>query len=132
MTDEGYHHAAASGHAHVLQWLHLAQVPKPTEPLSFPPTSIYVTVPVIMLLGDIGCPLSLDMRSRLVQARRTFCAFHGCLRWYRLVGTGSRQHTRQQRDGSIAGTGLLAGLSGLPHELVIQIEVAAELQHALL
>ena len=131
-TDEVYHHAAWRGHMHVLRWLHLAQIPVPMAPVRCYSQNTDMPVPALMLLADIGCPLDPSLGRQLIRAQKAFCAFHGCVRWCRRVGPGCRQHARQERNGSMASTDLLLGLSRLPPELVNEVAVAAELQHDLL
>ncbi len=129
-----YHQAAIRRHAHVLQWLHGAGIPVPTDAIS----DAYgaMGVPITMFMGDIGCPLCPSSQRRLMRARRAFCTFHGLLRWCRnhqpVYGQGPRRRHAFDQKFRNGKKDLLVGLSRLPPELVSRIAVAAGLQHDLL
>ena len=40
---------------------------------------------MLLFLGDAGCSLDKDSKTRADLARRTLCTFHGLLRWCRRV-----------------------------------------------
>ena len=126
-----YEMAIRQQHPHVLQWLHAAELAKPSFPLR---RSIVWSVPVIMVLGDIGYPLDGTALDGLSQARRTFCTFHGLLRWCQRSGAALGQRMRFRPAFSdkfcdrTSSNELLLRLSSLPPELIAKIAVAAQLQ----
>ncbi|KAK9830860.1 hypothetical protein WJX74_010724 [Apatococcus lobatus] len=132
-SNDLYSAAVFNNHGHVLEWLHTRGLPVPRAGMGWIASGqAPVSVPSLMFLGDIGFPLSVNMRPKLVQARKTFCTFYGLLRWCSsaVAGKGAHaafdclatDHTRQN---------LLVHLSLLPQELITRIAVAAELQHGL-
>ncbi len=133
-----YQKAAEVNDVRMLGWLHAAQIPKPKNPLkdmhglSEMPE---ISVPVLLFLDEIGVALGPELQKKLVQARRSFCTFHGLVRWCRDASPEQRtwhRRTASANSASIAslpsGTGLLIGLSQLHPDLVDKIAVAADIQ----
>lgn len=128
-----YVEAANLGHMHVLKWLSAVAIPVPQGVtcalVRQAPTA------AIMYLGDIGHPLSVGQQGRLSKARRTFCTFHGLLRWCRrAVGDPSHgiRNAFNYSATHCSGQELLVRLAQLPHELLVKIAAAADLQHNLM
>ncbi len=118
----------------VVRWLHQERIPMTSQG----ETCKSMSVPFLMFLGNIGYGLPPFMHNTLVQARRTFCTFHGLVRWCSRPSSDPRQHS-VHRHGRVSlysrralGEELLEGLARLPPELVTKIAVAAGLQHAVL
>ena len=131
-TGQAYYEAAWRGHISILRWLHRKQVPVPNAH-STPPT-VCISSPVLLFLGDIHAPLPPPEQSQLMLARKTFCTFHGLLRWCRhAVSDPSRGMDRafDALSTDTSGQTLLVWLSLLPPDLRNKIAVAAGLQHDL-
>ena len=130
-----YYHAHR--HTQVLKWLHHLGTPAPAT-VGYRkrlPAPISISSPVLMFLGDIGAPLLRSEMSRLLVARKTFCMFHGLLRWCRrAVSDPSRgiHWAFDEQLPSVTGQHLLVHLSMLPPEVTTRIAVAADLQHDLI
>ena len=118
-----------SGHKQVLRWLHDQKLPVPDQLIS---SGRWFSPPSLLFLGDIGAELLPDQRAELLVARRTFCTFHGLLRWCRSAVSDPSRGANSAFDylsNKSAGQELLVLLSQLPSELVTKIAVAAHLQH---
>lgn len=140
-----YYSAAFAAHQQheVLQWLHRQGVPAPPKLHDLDTFArdlvLSISIPTLMLLGDIGVPIPQEVIKRLTVARKTFCTFHGLLRWTRQA----RQAVSGRCMGpdkpsccpfsatatSPAGSSLLKALSMLPEELIATIAVKAQLQY---
>lgn len=138
---EGLYYLAANyGQTEILQWLHQQDAPCPKDRLSFGDIGRHcslgpVRVPHLMFLGDIGAWLSDERQSQLLQARRTYCTFHGLVRWSRCTSPDWLSMTNGMLEISnalSAGQLLLHRISMLPAELVKKIALAAGLQHDIL
>ena len=130
--------AACSSQIEILKWLHAKGVPVPTAmsnvgTLDGCESSLgSAWVPILMFLGDIGAFLPALHYKQLTQARRTFCTFHGLLRWCRRAVSDPSRGIHQAFDEllpTVTGQHLLVHLCLLPLELVSRIAVAADLQH---
>ncbi len=115
-----------------VRWLHQHNNPLPGQ---WEAVSISGNVPILMFFGDIGVHLWYEDTASLETARRTFCTFHGLLRWcLRAVADPSRNAARAfdylapNSDGQV----LLTRLALLPSELITKIALMARLQHDLL
>ena len=132
-----YYDAAASGSHDTLKWIHAQDIPPPPEcrgELGYVPEGSLrsASIPMLMILSDIGVPLPPKQQARLQAARRAFCTFHGLVCWGRhaLSDTDSGYHPAfRQPLARTSGQHLLVGLSMLPLELLNRIAIAAELQH---
>ena len=85
-----------------------------------------------MPLGDMALPIPEPAAHRLLLGRRTFCTFHGLLRWARSAVTGISKGLDHAFDHSaldVTGEHLLIRLSMLPQELISKIATLANLQH---
>ncbi|KAK9830758.1 hypothetical protein WJX74_005909 [Apatococcus lobatus] len=130
-SDELYRNAAYYNHGHVLEWLHTRGLPVPKPGMGWTAPG-QAPIPILMFLGDIGYPMSMYSRPKLVQARKTFCTFYGLLRWCSSAVAGKGAHAAFDclaTDHTCQN--LLVHLSLLPQELITRIAVAAELQHGL-
>ena len=125
----------AASHPQVLFWLHVpasTTIPKDAAELwslSQAPSD------AVMVLGDMGVPLPEAATQRLLLARRTFCTFHGLLRWAcsALASLrGGHGHANDCSAPGMTGKHLLIRLSMLPQELINKIARLAGLQQILL
>ena len=136
-----YYEAACNGHPQTLRWLYRKGItaPRPVDvgihDLSYRRShySLHnVSTPILMYLGDIGAALPAVQHHQLMLARRTFCMFHGLLRWCRRAVSNPSLGIHQAFNELLpdaSGQHLLVNLSLLPPELLTRIAVAAELQH---
>lgn len=129
---EAWTHAASDGHHHVLQWLHERKIPFVDPETGASPLQSPSSASALMLVADMGWPLRGSGWEKLRMARKTFCTFHGLLRWCR------RAVSDPSRGVSVAfnylgpnasGQGLLVRMSRLPQELIDVIAVKAGLHH---
>lgn len=130
-----YYHAAVRNSGHILQWLHRQLVPVLSEELACSISDQWIVAPAVMFLGDIGFPLCKELTWRLVIAQRTYCTFHGLVRWSRTAVADPSKgiHCAFNPSPSKAdGEHLLIRLSMLPEDLLHNIARLAGLQHDLL
>ncbi len=73
-----YQCAITERHVPLLQWLHDSNIPKPTEDLG---DWLRIDTPVLLLLAEIGVPMSDSVKAKLILAQRSYCTFHGLVRW---------------------------------------------------
>lgn len=134
LTGDLYYWGARYGYNQILQWLHRQGVCSLAE---LPPMLAkyrrfdlrFVRTPIIMFLGDIGVPLPDALEERLSLARRTFCLFHGLLRWSRRTASALPSCSAGACHRSGPGNQLLVRLAMLPAELTRKIAIMAQLQH---
>ena len=117
----------------ILGWLHTARVPLPPSADDYAQSCLdFAAGPDLMYLADIGVPIPRDCLHSLLQARKTFCTFHGLLRWCRSAVADPSRGAHGVFDGlaeSAHGQQLLVRLSMLPSELLVKIAVEANIQH---
>ncbi|KAK9840324.1 hypothetical protein WJX74_007627 [Apatococcus lobatus] len=104
-----------------------------TEPVSSS-CSKSITTPLLLLLGDIGAALTPEQQVQLLSARRTFCTFHGLLRWCRHAVWDPSKGMHRAFDilsTNASGQNLLVRLSMLPPEILSRIALIAGLQHTI-
>lgn len=132
-----YYRAAVADCPAMLQWLYELAVPVTMAM----PNSVAVewSIPggdwstsAVMFLADMGAPLPAAWAEKVLLARRTFCTFHGLLRWCRHAVCDPSQGLDQAFSRTPAnnfGEQLLIRLSFLPQELLSKIASMADLQH---
>ncbi|KAK9830769.1 hypothetical protein WJX74_006321 [Apatococcus lobatus] len=124
--------ALSRRHPHVLRWLHVRKIPFASPGTKCLPRLDYPSASILMLVGDMGSPLDERDQDRLALARRTFCLFHGLLRWCRKAVSDPSRGAQLAFDylgSNTSGQGLLVRMSRLPQELIALIAVKADLQY---
>ena len=142
LTADLYYAAARAGHMHVLSWLHRNNIPITvfqTEADRDHAASDIMALrmrstcmPALMFLEDIGAPLPAAIRQMVQHARKTYCTFHGLLRWCRHAASDPSRGAHRAFDSQASdrsGQLLLVRLSLLPQDLIIKVAAAAGLQH---
>ena len=128
ITGDAYIHAACKGNCQIISWLHEQGIPLPTQPVSYRSPS----AACLLLLGDIGLALEQHLQVKLLMARKTFCTFHGMLRWCRRAISNPNsglQHAFDFMSSESTRQNLLVQLALLPAEIARKIAVMADLQH---
>ena len=131
-----YHVAGAYVPAyHILRWLRDQKVPAPetvSDRLWMSCCLFHVKPPTLMLLADLGAGLPKAAQANLILARKSFCTFHGLVRWIRRAVSDPSKNIHlafNQLTTDVSGQQLLLHLSMLAPELVCKIAVMARLQY---
>ena len=134
LTGQLYLEAARGDHCHILKFLHGMNVPLGGADQGITNWDLLdrAQTTTLMFLADIGVQLPVEMRRKVMQARRAHCTFHGLIRWCRRAVSDPSRGAHRAFDSLAAdGSGqmLLTRLCLLPPELVSKIAVMAQLQH---
>lgn len=125
-------HGPAKG---ILRWLREQKVPPPatiSDRLWMNANLRVATAPRLMFLADLGVELPKNDKEKLIRARKTFCTFHGLVRWIRRAVSDPSKNIHlafNQLSTDVPGQQLLLRLSMLAPELVSKVAVMARLQH---